>query len=92
MVVAFSWGDIPVDPGADAHISGDSGSAFRMHGSMAIVNGLCDLMPRSLSITVERPDGKGLWMGWIYLDLFRNRLMDRQNPWKTISMDQAYCN
>lgn len=92
MVIALPWVDLPVDPRADADISGDSGSAFSMHGGMTVVDGLCNLMPRSLSISVEQPDGRELQMEEIYLDLFRNRLMDRQrfNPWKTTH--QAYCN
>ena len=78
MVVTFSWDYLHVDSCADAHISGDSGSSFGMHSGVTVVDGLRNVMPRSLWMIVEQSEGNKLRMVRVHQDLFRSRLMDRQ--------------
>lgn len=47
-VVAFSRRYLLVHPCPDAYIGGDSGSPFRMHGRVTVVNGLRNFVPWSL--------------------------------------------
>lgn len=49
-----------VDPCADTYIGSDPGGPFSMYGGVAVVDGLCDLMPRSLWIIVESSEGDKL--------------------------------